>query len=507
MVHRPREGADGGRAQQAMTPVRTVPPPGGTWTEGPASEPPAGASAGALTEAERRARGKAVRTRLPRSAHARYEPAPGRPDPIEALERQAASRVGELVPIRYGRMLASPFSFFRGAALIMAHDLGAAPHTGLHTQLCGDAHLSNFGLFASPERRLVFDLNDFDETLPGPWEWDVKRLAASLVVAARDNGFRSRDRRDLVLDCVRAYRTAMRSFAAMGHLDVWYAHVDAEQVQARFAAGLAASRQARLGRALTRARGRDNLQALRKLTHRVGAQRRILADPPLVVPIGDLLPGLEREVLEERLRALLRDYRDTLAPHRSALLDQYRVVDIARKAVGVGSVGTRAWILLLLGRDDSDPLLLQAKEAQPSVLTGFAGPSRYQHEGQRVVAGQLLMQAVSDIFLGWHRVDGIDGRQRDFYMRQLRDGKGSAVVETMSVGLLRRYGELCGETLARAHARSGDRFAIAAYLGAGDAFDRALAGFAEAYADQNERDHRALVTAVRTGRVRAQTGC
>jgi uncharacterized protein (DUF2252 family) len=403
-------------------------------------------------------------------------------------------------------MLTSAFSFYRGAALIMAHDLAATPVTGISTQLCGDAHLSNFGLFGSAERRLVFDLNDFDETLPGPWEWDVKRLAASLVVAGRENGFAKKDRSRIVLTTVARYRTAMREFAALGNLDVWYADADADAVQAGLAAQLDAAQRKRLAKALAKAHTRDSTQALEKLTRLVNGERRIVADPPLVAPISDLLPDVERDELTHRLRQLITQYSQSLPPDRRALIDQYTVVDIARKVVGVGSVGTRAWIILLLGRDDQDPLFLQAKEAQPSVLASFLGDSEYANQGQRVVAGQRLMQATGDIFLGWQGLDGIDGQPRDFYVRQLRDWKASAVIEAMTAADLSWYGALCGWTLARAHARSGDRIAIAAYLGGSAVFEHAVAEFAEAYADQNERDYQALVAAAESGRVTSRSG-
>ncbi|MFD8542961.1 DUF2252 domain-containing protein [Streptomyces sp. NPDC059649] len=456
------------------------------------------------TPAERARRGKAARDRLPRSSHAEFEPRPDRPDPVEILDRQSAGRVPDLLPLRYGRMLQSPFSFYRGAAALMAADLGARPHTGIETQLCGDAHLLNFGLYASPERHLVFDLNDFDETLPGPWEWDVKRLAASTAVAARDNGFPVEQRRDVVRATVRSYREAMRGFAGMRTLDVWYARSDTEQLRALFADRLGKRGRRRLARILETARSRDHLRSFERLTEVVDGTRRIVADPPLVVPLGDLLTGAHRAELEGHLRRLIEGYGQSLPADRRHLLRQFRMVDAARKVVGVGSVGTRCWIVLLLGRDDDDPLFLQAKEADPSVLAPYTDPTGCANEGQRVVHGQQLMQAVSDIFLGWERVTGIDGRQRDFYVRQLHDWKGAARTDQMSPDRMRLYGELCGATLARAHARSGDRIAIAAYLGGKDVFDRALAEFAETYADRNERDFRALDEAVHRGRVTAR---
>ncbi|MFI2076658.1 DUF2252 domain-containing protein [Streptomyces triculaminicus] len=453
---------------------------------------------------ERAARGKAARGRVPRSAHAACELPAGRTDPVEILERQCVDRVPDLVPIRYGRMLRSPLSFYRGAAAIMAADLGTQPRTGIEAQLCGDAHLLNFGLFSSPERRLVFDLNDFDETLPGPWEWDVKRLAASLAIAGRDNGFPRKRRADVVRATVRSYRQAMRDFAGRGNLEVWYTRYEAERLRALFADRLDQQGRRRLSQALESARTRDQQHAFQRLTEVVDGVRRIAADPPLLVPLGDLMADDRRAELEGHLRLLAERYGRSLASDRRHLLSQFRMADAARKVVGVGSVGTRCWIVLMLGRDADDPLILQAKEAVPSVLAPYARPSAYDNEGQRVVCGQRLMQAVSDILLGWERAAGIDGRQRDFYVRQLRDGKGSARPERMSPGQMRVYGELCGATLARAHARSGDRIAIAAYLGGGDAFDRALADFAEAYADVNEQDFLALAEAADHGRVVAR---
>lgn len=452
---------------------------------------------------DRAARGKAARDRAPRSGHAAFEPRTGRPDPVGILERQSAERVPELVPLRYGRMLESPFRFYRGAAAIMADDLGGLRHSGIATQLCGDAHLLNFRLLATPERRLVFDINDFDESLPGPWEWDVERLAASLAIAGRENGFPRKRRAAIVQAAVHAYREAMRGFAGMRNLDVWYAQADTEALRRLLGDQMDRKSRERVSHALDRARTRDNVQAFAKLTTLVGGERRIAADPPLVVPLTDLLPDVEREELERRLALLIERYGHSLASERRHLLRQFRMVDAARKVVGVGSVGTRCWIVLMLGRDAEDPLLLQAKEAGPSVLEPYAGRGAYDNQGQRVVCGQRLMQAASDIFLGWERVEGIDGRRRDFYVRQLRDWKGIARPETMAPDQLEFFAELCGATLARAHARSGDRIAIAAYLGRGDVFDRALAGFAEAYADQNERDFRALGDAVRSGRVKA----
>lgn len=454
------------------------------------------------------ARGKAARNEVPRSSHAVWEPTANRPDPVALLEEQATSRVPELVPIRYGRMLVSPFTFYRGAALIMAADLAGTPRSGLQAQICGDAHLSNFGVFASPERQLMFDINDFDETLPGPWEWDVKRLAASLEVAGRDRGFTAGQRRDVVLAGVGEYRSRMSQAAGMRNLEIWYAHIPVERLLEELKrAGAGARERAKAKANIAKARTRDSIQAFSKLTHEVDGRPRIVADPPLIVPIEDLLPaGRERDEVEDELRGVIRSYRRTLEPSRRQLLEDFEFVHLARKVVGVGSVGTRAWILLMLGRDVQDPLFLQAKEAQESVLERFVGRSKYANHGQRVVAGQHLMQATSDIFLGWQRVKGLDGEVRDFYIRQLRDWKGSADVEGMAPSVMAFYAQICGATLARAHARSGDRIAIAAYLGKGDAFDRAIADFASAYGDQNERDYEALVQAVNTDRVVARTG-
>jgi uncharacterized protein (DUF2252 family) len=459
-----------------------------------------------MAPADRAARGKAARAAVPRESHAVFDPGPDRPDPVALLEEQEMSRVPELVPVRHGRMMDSPFSYYRGAALPMASDLAATPVSGLAVQACGDAHLSNFGIFGSAERRLVFDVNDFDETLPGPWEWDVKRLAASMEVAARDSGFPGKDRRAIVTATVGSYRQAIRGFATMTNLDVWYAHIDMDRVQAQFESQLRKRQRKAVATGLAKARTRDSMQEVAKLTRMVDGQPRIIADPPLLVPIGDLVPQQrDRKALESQLADLIAKYRRTLETDRRYLLDQYEYADLARKVVGVGSVGTRCWIMLMLGRDDSDPLFLQVKEAEESVLSRFAGASKYPNQGQRVVAGQRLMQASSDIFLGWQRTEaGLDGQARDFYVRQLRDWKYSIDIETLVPRGMRLYGELCGWTLARAHARSGDRIAMAAYLGGSDVFDEAIARFAAAYADQNQRDFEALVAAVSSGRMPAE---
>jgi uncharacterized protein (DUF2252 family) len=457
-----------------------------------------------LTREQRVVRGRSARSETPRSSHAEFAPGPHRPDPIRQLESQGATRVPELLPIRYGRMAVSPFTFFRGAALVMASDLATTPSSGITVQACGDAHLSNFGTFASPERRLVFDINDFDETLPGPWEWDVKRLATSVEVAGRDNGFSAKERGALVLATVGAYRRAMRGFAEKPALEVWYALADVAQVQARLRRVLDSRRRKTLARTLAKAQTKDNLGALDRFAAKADGRWGIVAEPPFIVSLRDLIgDGMAPADAEAQLRGVLDAYRISLEPERQALFDRYELVDFARKVVGVGSVGTRAYMVLLLGDDERDPLFLQAKEAGASVLEDFVEPSRHDNCGQRVVVGQRLMQTVSDIFLGWVRVQGFDGRTRDFYLRQLRDWKGSAEIESMVPVGMRAYGELCGWTLARAHARSGDRIAIAAYLGAGPAFDVAVYDFARAYADQNERDHHALVEAIAAGRITA----
>jgi uncharacterized protein (DUF2252 family) len=467
-----------------------------------------GAARPRLTPAERAALGKAARAATARRRHASFEPAADRPDPVSLLQQQATTRIGELVAIRYGRMLASPLAFFRGAALPMAADLAGTPSTGLVVQSCGDAHLSNFGVFASPERRLVFDINDFDETLPGPWEWDVKRLAASLEVAARGNDCSGRHRREIVVAAVAGYRRAMRRFAGMSDLDVWYAHAELDELHPEYRSILAAGQRGLAVSGRASARSRYNLQELGKLTHVVHGRPRIRSDPPLLVRLADLEEGQPgRAEFDAQLSDFLARYIRTLEPDRRFLLGQFEVADMARRVAGIGSVGMRCWIVLLFGRDQGDPLFLQVKEAQPSVLSAFAGASAYANEGQRVVRGQRLMQAASDIFLGWQRTGmGPAGQPSDFYVRQLRDWKFSIDVESMPPRSLRIYGELCGWSLARAHARSGDRIAIGAYLGGGDAFDRAIGEFAVAYADQNERDRQALQAAVAAGRVTARTG-
>jgi uncharacterized protein (DUF2252 family) len=457
------------------------------------------------TMAERAARGKAERKVVPLSAHGEWQPSSDRPDPVRLLEEQGASRVPELVPIRYGRMLVSPFTFYRGAAYLMASDLASAPRTSLSVQLCGDTHLSNFGVFASPDRQLVFSVNDFDETLPGPFEWDVKRLVASFAVAGRDRAFDTKQRKSINLAVARSYREAMRDMAQMKRLDVWYARLDIDEISALVSAQLKPKTVKRFEKNVAKARSKDSIKAFDKLVQVVDGQPQLVGDPPLIVPIEDLLPDWEYHRVDEAIHNLLRSYRRTLAGDHRHLLEGFRYVHAARKVVGVGSVGTRAWILLMMGHDASDPLFLQAKEAQESVLEPFLGRSRYRNHGQRVVEGQRLMQSASDIMLGWLRSDGVDGVSRDFYIRQLWDGKGSAVIEAMNPSAMTAYAGLCGWTLARAHARSGDAAAIANYLGSSDKFDRAMATFAETYADQNERDYAKLKAAVDSKKIKAES--
>jgi uncharacterized protein (DUF2252 family) len=472
----------------------------------PTEEPVAPPKVLHFTAAERAARGRAARSEAPRTSHAAYEKGSDR-DPVALLDAGSAQRVPELVPIRYGRMLVSPFTFYRGAAAIMAHDLAASPRAGLGVQLCGDAHLSNFGGYASPERRLVFDLNDFDETIRGPFEWDVKRLAASFEVAGRNREFGDADRLAAVLAVVRSYREAMRKFAGMPNLEVWYSRLDAESIEAELRAGHDEEQARAFERSAAKARTKNNMRALTKLTQNVDGEPRIASNPPLIVPLAELVAPEDFEKTAHEVRELVRTYRRTLQRDRRELLETFRYVDLARKVVGVGSVGTRCWLMLMLGRDNEDPLFLQVKEAVSSVLEPYLGRSPYGHQGQRVVEGQRMMQTTSDIFLGWVRNKrGLDGLERDFYVRQLWDWKTSVDLESILPRALELYARVCGWTLARAHARSGDRIALAAYLGKSDTFDRALADFAVAYADQNERDYQALVAAVRDGRIQAKEG-
>jgi uncharacterized protein (DUF2252 family) len=460
---------------------------------------------------ERLARGRIARKDAPRSSHGDWKPASDRPDPVSLLEEQAATRVQELVPIRYGRMLVSPFTFYRGSALIMASDLAGTPTAGITVQLCGDAHLSNFGLFGTPERRLLFDINDFDETLPGPWEWDVKRLATSFEVMGRDRGFSAADRSSVVMAGVQEYRNRIRQAAQMGTLTAWYEHLEAgvllKMVRREVRVKRVGRQEGQAARDMVaKARTRDSTRVFARRADHVEGELRIVAEPPLIVPIEDLAePGSEWEDPDPVIKKLLNAYRRTLGRQHHPL-EEFRYVHAARKVVGVGSVGTRCYIALLIGRDQSDPLFLQVKEAQPSVLERFLGRSAYSHSGERVVSGQRLMQAASDIFLGWQRIKGFDGAPRDYYVRQFHDWKGSADVDNLLVPGAALYARLCGATLARAHARWGDRIAIASYVGNGDAFDRAIARFASAYADQNERDYAAFTSAVESGRLVARTG-
>jgi uncharacterized protein (DUF2252 family) len=471
-----------------------------------AAEAPAAGSPGPeLTAAQR---GKQARKSASRSSQAIWEPESDRVDPLQVLAEQDRTRVPQLVPVRYGRMLTSAFTFYRGAAAIMAGDLAASPDSGLRVQLCGDAHLSNFGVFQAPDRRLVFDINDFDETLPGPFEWDVKRLAASLVIGARDRGFSTDEGEAAALSAAATYRTAMAGFAAMKELDVWYARLDVDEFERRWKSAISKEARRRLDKNLAKARDKDSLRALEKLTEQRDGKLRIASRPPLLVPIDDLAKreGLDPAAIGALLRRLLGEYRDTLDEQARVLAERYHYVDAAHKVVGVGSVGTRAWIALLLGRDESDPLFLQIKEAGPSVLEPYAGAGRFAHHGERVVAGQRLTQAAGDVLLGWLSAEGPDGKRRDFYVRQLWDGKGSADVEAMDAPTMVGYARLCGWTLARAHARTGDRRAIDAYLGKGDKFDRAIAEFSQAYADQNESDYTLLMEAERSGDLKVESG-
>jgi uncharacterized protein (DUF2252 family) len=459
----------------------------------------------------RRAYGRAARVGTPRSSHAEWSPSEDRTDPVSLLEEQATSRVADLIPIRHGRMMVSPFTFYRGAALLMANDLSQTPNSGLIVQLCGDAHLSNFGLFASAERHLVFDMNDFDETHPGPFEWDVKRLVASFEIAARYRGFTDEERRAIVLAAARGYRERMLRAAESGVLEAWYDHLDVDSVQTWLQSEReeerAHNRQIKnFDAVVAKARTRDSMQAFSKLVSSESGQLRIIADPPLIVPVEDLFPdGIGAQDTVEGMRDILAAYRGTLQNRRHPL-DEFSYVHMARKVVGVGSVGTRAWIVLMRGRDDADPLFLQAKEAQASVLERFLEPCEYDNQGERVVRGQRLMQGSSDIFLGWQRVRGEGGVERDFYMRQLRDWKGSIDAEKAVPRGTLLYARICGETLARAHARSGDRVEIAAYLGKSDTFDEAIADFAQAYADQNDADFAAFTAAIASGRLEALQG-
>ena len=473
---------------------------------------------------ERRAKGGETRELTAASAHAGWKPEVNRPDPVALLEEQNATREPDLVPVRHGRMMVSPFTFYRGAAKIMAADLEPTPRAGLDVQLCGDAHLSNFGVFASPERQLLFDLNDFDETLPGPFEYDLKRMSASFTIASRNNGFSKSDARDTTLASVRAYREAMAEFAELTTMEVWYAHLSEETLMAAIESFAGAGKgksakkkhekahksdardEAKMAKkAAQKARTRDSTQALSKLGELVDGRYRIVSQPPIVIPSRDLegMYGFSADELEHAIHKQFRAYRATLQDDRQHLLEKFQIIDMARKVVGVGSVGTRAFIVLLEGRDQNDPLFLQVKEATPSVLEDHLPKSRYKQPGERVVRGQRMMQAASDIFLGWTKGEQ---ENRYLYWRQLRDMKGSADVESLAPAALGFYARQCAWTLARAHARSGDPIAISAYLGDGDTFDQAIVDFSERYADQNERDYEAFTDAVRQGRLEAIEG-
>jgi uncharacterized protein (DUF2252 family) len=486
---------------------------GGGWSS--ATEPPRSFASSwrrrRLTVEQRAARGLAARQTAPRSTHGRYSPSSDRPDPVTLLKEQSTSRVPELVPIRYGRMLVSPFTFYRGAALIMAADLATTPRSDVTVQLCGDAHLLNFRLFGTPERKLIFDINDFDETLPGPWEWDLKRLSTSIEIMGRSRGFSRVDRRDIVMAGVREYRQRMRAAAASGTLEAWYDHLEAGELLdllgEEVKQGQLSKKEQRAAQGqIAKARTRDSVRVFTRRVGKVRDELRFIADPPLIVPLEDIVePGSEWEHTDVLMKQMLSSYRQTLGVEHHPI-EEFRYVHAARKVVGVGSVGTRCYILLLVGRDDADPLILQLKEAQASVLESFVGGSEYPHHGQRVVAGQRLMQGASDAFLGYQRMKGLDGQMRDFYVRQLHDWKGITEVDEMLVSGATVYSRICAATLARAHARWGDRIAIASYLGKGESFDRAIADFSAAYADQNERDYEVLAQAVKTGKLSAQTG-
>jgi uncharacterized protein (DUF2252 family) len=459
-----------------------------------------------LSIGERREHGRAIRARVPHERHGTWMPSASRADPIAVLERQAETRIEELLPIRYGRMAASPFAFFRGGAAIMAADLAGTPTGGLRAQLCGDAHLLNFGMFETPERSLVFGLNDFDETLPGPIEWDVKRLAASVEIAGRDLGFGPAERESAVLATVTAYREAMLGFAEQRNIEVWHARLQAEELRLRLAGMADRQSHHAVKKSIDKALRHDHLTAFDKLIERDDGDVHFTSDPPLLVPVEELLGADERARYVEVITGFLEQYRASLGPHLRALVESYRFVNMARKVVGVGSVGTRAWVVLFEGRDAGDPLLLQLKEAQHSVLEPYAGASVFESEGRRVVEGQRFMQTASDNLLGWYRLNALDGHMHDFYVRQLWDGKSSIDVTKLTAAGLRVYGDSCGWTLARGHARSGDRVAMAAFLGEDDAFDRAIAGFATSYADRNEADHACLIDAIDSGRVAAAAG-
>jgi len=455
------------------------------------------------TPEERAAHGRKARELVPRSRHGEWSPPPDRTDPLEILALQATTRVPDLVPIRYGRMAASPFAFYRGAAAVMAADLAHEEHSHLDVQLCGDAHLVNFGGFASPERDMIFDVNDFDETLPGPFEWDLKRLAASVEVAARSRGFDEKLCRSLVAGSSRGYREAMATFAGMRNLDLWYQRLDADTMVARWGAAAGPKVLQNFTNRVEKAKSKDHLRAVAKLTEDVDGNLRFRDDPPLLTPADQIFdPDNVGDTVTSLVQGLT-DYRTTLQGDRQHLLSRYEFVDLARKVVGVGSVGTRCWVGLFIGRDKGDPLVLQVKQAEQSVAEPFLGPSEFTNMGQRVVEGQRLVQSASDIFLGWDQVTGEDGVVRDFYFRQMWDWKLSPDIDTMLPEGLDVYVQMCGYALALGHARSGDAIAISSYLGASAKFDEAMCRFASAYADQNEKDHAALKHAIAMNQVQA----
>ena len=438
------------------------------------------------TRAERVALGKALRRKVSRSSHAAWTPARDRTDPVSLLEESSRGRVARLLPIRFGRMAHSPFAYLRGAASVMAHDLASTPVTGLRVQLAGDAHVGNFGVFGTPERDRVFDVNDFDETLPGPWEWDLKRLATSLVVAGRSDGLLRPENRRAALAAVRSYRDAMAVFASQRYLDTWYFHLD----RASIAKALTRRGREVAGRALSQARLRTAFRAFPRMVRTTPGGLRIREEPPLIVHYANHADA-------EESRTFYHRYLQTLPDERRLILERYQVTDVAQKVVGVGSVGTVCSIVLLTAdRDPADPVFLQLKQALPSALEPYLGRSRYASHGERVVVGQHLIQEASDIFLGWSQLGS-----RDFYVRQLRDMKFASDIATFGPKALVGQGELCGAALARAHARTGDPSAISGYLGNRDLLDEAIADFAESYADQTERDHAALVRAIRRGRL------
>ncbi len=459
------------------------------------------------TIAERVAQGRELRRELPHERHATWSPSTSRADPLSILQRQSAERIQELIHIRYGRMRLSPFAFYRGGAAIMAADLAGMAVSGLRAQLCGDAHLLNFGVFATPERSLVFGLNDFDETLPGPFEWDVKRLAASVEIAGRNLDFSSSEREEAVLATIRSYRLAMLTFAEMRNIEIWYARLEAKELQERLARLADRQTQDAVKKSIRKALHHDHLGAFDKLIQRDGDEIGFVSDPPLLVPVEELLDHEQRQRYVEVIASFLEQYRSSLNPHLRSLVESYRFAHIARKVVGVGSVGTRAWAVLFTGRDASDPMFLQLKEAKRSVLEPYVGATTFESHGRRVVEGQRFMQTASDSLLGWYRLQAWDGQMHDFYVRQLWDGKSSIDVSRLTSSGLSALGDSCGWTLARGHARSGDRIAMAAYLGEDDSFDGAITEFASTYADINDADYNELVEAIESGRIARSPAC